>query len=97
MIVQIKAASFCHTQLMVLASSFGGPPGFVLDHEPCGIVVAVGFSVTKFKPGDRVGCGLSQDTCGSCCECRRGTDSYCSSAKLGGLTVDGGMAELLSR
>lgn len=29
MIVQIKAAGFCHTELMVLARDFGGTPGFV--------------------------------------------------------------------
>jgi D-arabinose 1-dehydrogenase-like Zn-dependent alcohol dehydrogenase len=38
MIVKIKAAGFCHTELITLAGGFGGPPGFIPGHEPCGIV-----------------------------------------------------------
>jgi D-arabinose 1-dehydrogenase-like Zn-dependent alcohol dehydrogenase len=40
MIVQITAARFCHTELVALADNFGGKPGFVPAHEPCGVVAA---------------------------------------------------------
>jgi D-arabinose 1-dehydrogenase-like Zn-dependent alcohol dehydrogenase len=93
MIVQIKAAGFCHTELMALAGDFGGKPGFVPGHEPCGVVAVVGPNVTKIKPGDRVGCGLFRNPCNECRECKRGTTNYCAKVELGGLTVDGGMAE----
>jgi alcohol dehydrogenase, propanol-preferring len=93
MIVRIKAAGFCHTELMALAGDFGGPPGFVPGHEPCGVVAEVGSEVTKFKVGDRVGCGLFRSPCNECRECKRGTTNYCSKVGLGGLTENGGMAE----
>lgn len=93
MIVKITCAGFCHTELMALNGDFGGPPGFVPGHEPCGVVVAVGERVTNFRVGDRVGCGLFRDYCGHCRECKRGTTNYCATGKLGGLTVNGGMAE----
>lgn len=93
MLVKITCAGFCHTELMALNGDFGGSPGFVPGHEPAGVVVALGDEVSRLNIGDRVGCGLFRDYCGECRECKRGTTNYCAHARLGGLTVDGGMAE----
>ena len=46
-------------------------------HEIAGIVEEVGFLVTKFKPGDRVGVGCMVDSCKSCESCLRGEEQFC--------------------
>lgn len=49
----------------------------VLGHEGVGVVTAVGPSVTKFHPGDRVGFGYVRGGCGTCSYCIRGEYFYC--------------------
>jgi threonine dehydrogenase-like Zn-dependent dehydrogenase len=65
-----------------------------MGHEVLARVLTVGEGVTEFVKGDRVvPDGLTW--CGECEACRRGTPSRC--ARLGsiGLTIDGGLADLL--
>jgi aryl-alcohol dehydrogenase len=47
----------------------------VLGHEGAGTVLAVGQSVTKVAPGDRV--GMTFDSCGRCRACQTARPAYC--------------------
>lgn len=56
------------------------PRGQVLGHEPAGEVVAVGRSVERFAPGDRVVVPFSLGD-GTCPYCRRGAGNVCDDGR----------------
>ena len=64
-LVRIKAAGFCHTDLMALNNEFHSTLPFIGSHEPAGVIEEVGSSVTGFETGDRVGCINFETVCGS--------------------------------
>ncbi|OKL57276.1 hypothetical protein UA08_07580 [Talaromyces atroroseus] len=57
----------------------------VLGHEGIGIVEQVGSACT-LKPGDRVGWGPLNSTCGRCRMCHTGQDNYCPEMRAYGST-----------
>lgn len=63
-LVCIKAAGFCHTDLMALNNKFNTKLPFIGSHEPAGVVEAIGSSVVGFQKGDRVGCINFDSVCG---------------------------------
>lgn len=74
-LVDLKAAGLCHTDLTVASGALPFPLPGVLGHEGAGIVREVGTAVTTVVPGDRV--VLSFTSCGACEECRSGHPAYC--------------------
>lgn len=56
----------------------------VLGHEGAGVVLSVGPAVTLYKPGDRVGWGFLQGSCGHCHSCHDGWETYCPDRKMYG-------------
>jgi propanol-preferring alcohol dehydrogenase len=87
----------CRTDLHVLDGDlrdlrYPVTPG----HEIVGRVVAVGSSVTSFKPGERVGVPWLAYTCGECDPCRRGLENLCERARFTGYTAPGGYAEFVT-
>ncbi|MFC7185757.1 zinc-dependent alcohol dehydrogenase family protein [Halorubrum yunnanense] len=63
------------------------PRGQVLGHEPAGEVVAVGRSVDRFAPGDRVVVPFSLGD-GVCPYCRRGAGNVCADGRALGFEPD---------
>lgn len=63
-LIRIKAAGFCHTDLMALNNEFQTPLPFIGSHEPAGIIEELGSGVTGFVVGDRVGCINFESVCG---------------------------------
>ncbi|WP_418286763.1 alcohol dehydrogenase catalytic domain-containing protein [Halorubrum sp. DTA46] len=63
------------------------PRGQVLGHEPAGEVVAVGRSVDRFSPGDRVVVPFSLGD-GTCAHCRRGDGNVCADGRALGFEGD---------
>ncbi|KAL0936094.1 alcohol dehydrogenase GroES-like domain-containing protein [Colletotrichum truncatum] len=95
-LVKIAVASYCHTDTVVQMGYL--PVGLPLtaSHEGSGTVVAVGSSVTNFKPGDRAMCGVPLGLCGECAECTgpENYTHYCTKQKgILGIQVDGCFAE----
>ncbi|CCG81730.1 Alcohol dehydrogenase [Taphrina deformans PYCC 5710] len=93
LVIQIKAASLCHTDFMVRDGVFGDNYPITGSHEAVGIVHEVGSAVQNFSKGDRVGTLAFQNACGSCPDCKAGLDIYCENLSgMGGVTTDGGFA-----
>jgi alcohol dehydrogenase len=93
-IVRITKTTICGTDMAILKGGVATvEPGRVIGHEGVGIIEAVGSSVRKFKPGDRVIVACIT-ACGSCENCRRGIPSNClDGGWVLGNTIDGCQAE----
>jgi len=74
-LVAVRAAGICHTDLSVRAGRTPGPLPAVLGHEGAGTVEAVGSAVTRVRPGDTV--VLTFASCGACRPCRSGRPVRC--------------------
>ncbi len=74
-LVHMKAAGICHTDLIIRDQSYPVPLPAVLGHEGAGVVDAVGAAVTKVAPGDRV--AMSYGSCGACAKCQAGRPWVC--------------------
>ncbi|KAF3769271.1 GroES-like protein [Cryphonectria parasitica EP155] len=74
-LVDIAAASICHSDLRAAAGTFLLPPPLILGHEGAGRVRAVGPEVTYVQPGDAV--VLAFASCMKCRWCRKGQNPYC--------------------
>ncbi|KAJ5676048.1 zinc binding dehydrogenase [Penicillium macrosclerotiorum] len=94
-LVRIKAAGFCHTDLMALNGEFNSPLPFIGSHEPAGILEEIGADVHGFQKGDRVGCINFDSVCGKCPDCEVGRPIYCDSPLMKGITTDGAWAEYM--
>ncbi|KAL3454960.1 chaperonin 10-like protein [Aspergillus heterothallicus] len=94
-LVRIKAAGFCHTDLMALNNDFKTKLPFIGSHEPAGIIEEVGADVAGFQRGDRVGCINFDSVCGKCPDCQSGRPIYCDAPLMKGLTTDGAWAEYM--
>lgn len=98
MLVRVKAAAVCGTDLRIFSSGFSRPDtggsgkGRILGHELAGDVEEVGSEVAGFSPGDRVTIAPNVG-CGTCAECVRGFDHLCPDYKAIGVSLDGGFAE----
>lgn len=81
LLIEMKAAGLCHTDLSVMEGKFPFPLPAILGHEGAGIVLACGPGVTTAKPGDHV--VLSNlPHCGHCRPCHLGRSSFCADMHL---------------
>ena len=91
LLVRVRAAGVCHSDLHNLRGELRLTPPFVLGHEGAGIVEQVGASVTHIKPGDRVLVNwLPAD--GTCPNCLSGHPNLCErfpATTFQGLLPDG--------
>ena len=79
-LVRVKAAGLCHTDLEVMQGSLVYPMPIVLGHEGAGVVEDVGASVTRVKHGDRVVLSWNPH-CGHCFYCERDLPILCEPFK----------------
>lgn len=75
LLVDIVAASICHSDVRAAAGGFFLPPPLIIGHEGSGYVHSVGPEVTYVKPGDAV--VLAFASCMRCRRCERGQNPYC--------------------
>jgi 2-desacetyl-2-hydroxyethyl bacteriochlorophyllide A dehydrogenase len=95
-LVRIKRIGICGTDLHAYK---GNQPFFsyprILGHELSGIVEVIGDKVIDFKAGDQVTV-MPYLECGSCIACRNGKTNCCTSMRVLGVHIDGGMRELVA-
>lgn len=95
-VVRIRAAGVCQTDVSLAQGKFGQRTPVVLGHEGAGEVTEVGSGVTTWSVGDRV-LVTWVPACGRCYHCVRGETYICAArkrsgerdARSGDLTVDG--------
>jgi S-(hydroxymethyl)glutathione dehydrogenase / alcohol dehydrogenase len=75
-LVRVRAAGLCHTDLEVIDGSLRYPMPIVLGHEAAGVIVEVGSAVDKVRTGDHVVLSWNPH-CGHCFYCDRGLPILC--------------------
>src|SRR5262245_41749455 len=75
-LVRVRAAGLCHTDLEVIDGSLRYPMPIVLGHEAAGVVEEVGPAVTKVRKGDNVVLSWNPH-CGHCFYCDRDLPILC--------------------
>lgn len=75
-VVRIRAAGLCHSDLSVIDGSRPRPLPMVLGHEAAGEVTSIGAGVSGLKPGDRVVLAFVP-SCGQCGPCAGGRAALC--------------------
>jgi len=84
-LIKVAACGICGTDIKKIFQRYVEPPQ-ILGHELAGTVVAVGFGVTKYEPGDRV-MSFHHTPCGGCFFCEKRLFSQCKQYKTTGLTA----------
>lgn len=74
-LVEITAASLCHTDVGITRGHLEESFPLVMGHEGAGVVRAVGEDVDSVQPGEQV--VLGRITCGRCEFCRQGNGQLC--------------------
>jgi alcohol dehydrogenase len=91
-LVTIKAAGLCHSDLSVINGDRPRPTPMVLGHEAAGIVAELGAGVDDLKVGDHV-VMVFVPSCGHCLPCAEGRPALCepgAAANTGGTLLSGG-------
>ena len=91
-VVAVRAAGVCGTDLHIEAGEYVGVPPMTMGHELCGIVAEVGPGVDESWVGARVTSETFFSTCGICRHCRGGRPSVCELRRSIGTHVDGAFA-----
>ncbi len=78
-LVRIEASGVCHSDWNAASGASATPMPAVLGHEGAGTVEAVGSSVTRVSPGDKVVLSWLP-SCGACPACMRGDLSLCANS-----------------
>ncbi len=88
-LVKIKAAGLCHSDLSTINGDRARQMPMALGHEASGEVVECGTGVTDLKPGDHV-VMIFAPSCGHCMPCVEGRPTHCEpgqSANGAGLLI----------
>ena len=91
-LVAIKAAGLCHSDLSVINGDRPRPLPMALGHEAAGVVEALGEGVTDLSVGDHV-VMVFMPSCGHCNPCAEGRPALCepgAAANGKGELLDGG-------
>lgn len=80
-LVQIRAAGLCHSDLSVINGSRPRPTPMVLGHEAAGIVTETGPGVDEIAIGDHVVL-IFVPSCGHCVPCAEGRPALCEPAAV---------------
>ena len=92
-LVQIKAASLCHSDLSTVNGDRPRQMPMVLGHEAAGVVEECGAGITDVEPGDHVALVFAP-SCGECLACREGHPGRCEpgqKANAAGTLLGGAM------
>lgn len=90
-LVEVRAAGLCHSDLSTVAGQRKRPLPIVGGHEGAGIVRELGAGVTGVSPGDHV-VMVNVTGCGQCRSCRAGRPGLCqavASSRVEGMIATG--------
>jgi 2-desacetyl-2-hydroxyethyl bacteriochlorophyllide A dehydrogenase len=93
-LVRIKAAGICHSDVHYRAGVSPVNYPLTLGHEVAGVIERIGPEVGNVQVGDRV-CLHYMVTCGDCVYCSIGSEQFCTSGQMLGYHRDGGYAEYI--
>ncbi|MAH84067.1 MAG: alcohol dehydrogenase [Rhodospirillaceae bacterium TMED8] len=91
-LVEMRAAGVCHSDLSIINGTRPRPTPMALGHEAAGIIADVGVGVNRFKKGDHVAF-VFVPSCGHCIPCVSGRPALCepgAKANLEGKLLGGG-------
>jgi Zn-dependent alcohol dehydrogenase len=91
LLVEVRAAGLCHSDLSVIDGSRPRVMPMVLGHEAAGEVLETGPGVTALAPGDHVVLAFVP-SCGHCAPCRSGRAALCepgAAANVAGTLLGG--------
>ncbi|WP_100010847.1 zinc-dependent alcohol dehydrogenase [Lentibacillus sediminis] len=78
-IIRVTSTAICGSDLHLYQGNFPLPIGYIIGHEPMGIVEETGPDVTKVKKGDRVVIPFTV-ACGNCEYCNHHQESQCDNS-----------------
>ncbi|MDV2684192.1 zinc-dependent alcohol dehydrogenase [Alkalihalophilus lindianensis] len=78
-IVRITSTAICGSDLHLYQGNMPLPKGYIIGHEPMGIVEEVGPDVERVKKGDRVVIPFNV-SCGECIYCQHDLTSQCDNS-----------------
>jgi L-iditol 2-dehydrogenase len=89
--IEVKAAGICGSDIHIYHDEIDIPmnPPFVVGHEFCGVIAAVGPGVSNWQIGDRVTSETAFSVCERCAYCRNGHYNLCKERKAIGFWFDG--------
>lgn len=90
-LVRIRAAGLCHSDLSVINGDRPRPLPMALGHEAAGVVEALGDGVSDLEPGDHV-VMVFMPSCGHCLPCAEGRPALCepgAKANAAGTLING--------
>jgi len=76
LLVRVRAAGLCHSDLSTIDGARERPTPMVLGHEAAGEVVGMGRDTENFQVGDHVAMTFVP-ACGSCAQCNQGRPALC--------------------
>ncbi|KKK39388.1 dehydrogenase [Mesobacillus campisalis] len=88
-IIRVTSTAICGSDLHIYQGALPTHPGYVIGHEPMGIVEHVGSEVTKVKKGDRVVIPFTVG-CGQCFYCEHDMGSQCDNSNPNDMVDSGG-------
>ena len=96
-LIKVQSAALCGTDMHIFewnawARSVGIELPYIMGHECCGDVVAVGEGVYAVKVGDKVA-GETHIPCGHCYQCMNGEQHICANLKMFGIHTNGCFAQ----
>jgi L-iditol 2-dehydrogenase len=94
-LIEVKAAGICGTDLHILHDKFPYWPPVILGHEFAGVIAAKGQDVGGWNIGDRVVGEPHTLACGVCWLCRTGNRQLCASKRSPGWGIDGCFARYM--
>ncbi len=94
-VIEVKAAGICGTDLHIYKDEYSSRPPVVLGHELAGVVVGYGPEVDGIRVGARVTSETFYYTCGTCLYCRTGQINLCLKRLSIGSGVNGAFTKYL--
>jgi len=94
-LIEVKAAGICGTDLHIYHDEFPYWPPVTLGHEFAGVIAEAGKDVADWKAGDRVVGEPHTLACGKCWLCCSGNRQLCASKRSPGWGIDGCFAKYM--